>query len=548
MIMYQQQEEERQSPKQLPGSCFQCGKPGHWANTCPDNPRNNRTPVPKPATSSDDDNHFPKTQCRCGAGLCVIRVSNSINNPGCPYYTCPADKEMNCQYFKFCRDMKVEEIRDVQPERYPICGCGAGVCVVLVENSRVYGRRSYFACRVPKGEGACNHKQWLDDSPESVWVTSDNPVSYQTNLMTSDNPVSYQTNLMDDFKLSGEDEMQLDAAEMSASQIHMLKDQTQIKGEEAMSGEAPGLAVETHTVHPHPYFVENNVSEFMDPKMTICSSESLTNQICTSPVNSMQGCVNADVAALNNGSQEGSLPNFNLLPENLSHSDAQPRGRLLSNMQSRLKNGLHEGDIMSSSISATFEKLALHLQNDLIALLESMSPENHKSMSKEADSTFAALNSLQVDYKPFHCRVNEYIKQAACLAHIEQIINEDKSSQELVNHRNNEQRRFEELSKSYREARAAFMASNSQLSMLCEKTLSLDSSAELAMEISSCEMDNTCRRETLLQITKAMAECKERLNAVHQKAEAALMKSKEAEIKLNAAQLAFQTAKAQLRN
>ncbi|KAK9732545.1 hypothetical protein RND81_04G006100 [Saponaria officinalis] len=513
--------QQRQSPMKLPGLCNRCHKPGHWANSCPEN-SNNRSPVSRPVNSDDE---FPRTQCRCGAGFCDIHISKSITNPNRKYYGCPGKLGMQCKYFKWCDKLSTEELMEVRPEKYPICACEAGVSRVLVEENGVNAGLSYFACHIKKGEGACNFKQWLDESPESASVTSDNPFASQTSLM-------------DEFKLNREDEMQLDAVEMIASENPVDKDQAQIEGEEEMPGEAYGLAVETVSAPPRPFLVENNVTENMDSKTTIQSSHTFTNQMSISSVDSMQGCITTVVGALNMGSPE----------ENLTPLDAQPKGRLFSNSQSPLKDDLHEDSIMTGTILGTFEKLALQLQSDLITLFESMSPQNHESMSKEADCTFTALNSLQVDYEPFQSRVNDYIKQAASLARIEQIINEDISSQELVNHHNNEQRRFKELLKSHHEARAAFIASNSQLSLLCEKASSLDSLAELTMELLSCEADNAGRQETMLQVTKTLAECKASLLAAPQIAEEALKKCKEMEIERNAAQVAFQTARAQLRN
>lgn len=190
-----------QSPIKTKDSCYRCKQVGHWAKDCTQSP-NKRSPnfrspnfrSPMPIPSSD----YPATHCPCGAGVCEIRVSHSEKNPNREFYKCPGKNEKHCEYFMWCDGLKREDILEVQPREYPTCGCGAGVCRLKTEESEPNNGRSYYACHIKEGYGACKFRQWVDIP-------------------------------LEENQLSPEDEMRIDAISDCAKEFSSEEDQVQME-------------------------------------------------------------------------------------------------------------------------------------------------------------------------------------------------------------------------------------------------------------------------------------------------------------------------------
>uniref|UniRef100_A0A6N2LJS8 Uncharacterized protein n=1 Tax=Salix viminalis TaxID=40686 RepID=A0A6N2LJS8_SALVM len=154
------------SPQKNPkenDQCFTCKRLGHWAIDCP-----NKTPQ-KSLASSPGSSSSPSVQApylpvvRCPCGTCKVLTSSTIKNPGRKFYSCPVDyrTRARCGFFQWSDDI-------VARFKPPRCPCGAGTCSLNVVSTGPESGRWYYACRIPKGLGACNFFQLADSEGNNM--------------------------------------------------------------------------------------------------------------------------------------------------------------------------------------------------------------------------------------------------------------------------------------------------------------------------------------------------------------------------------------------
>ncbi|CAN8256408.1 unnamed protein product [Cochlearia groenlandica] len=160
------------------GNCFRCRQAGHWISDCPQNSKSNNDPIP------------PEIHCPCGGGVCKIKISNTVENPGRRFYKCPTAH--NCRFFKWCDKVTEEDIRFRSAFTIPACPCGSGPCRRVTDGSG----RAYFVCCVKKGFGACGYFKWEDDydvkMPMKCDVVEENDFWVEADMILSDVESSFQ--------------------------------------------------------------------------------------------------------------------------------------------------------------------------------------------------------------------------------------------------------------------------------------------------------------------------------------------------------------------
>ncbi|CAH8360810.1 unnamed protein product [Eruca vesicaria subsp. sativa] len=135
------------------GDCFHCHKPGHWANRCP----------LKSTTTTVAADSPPVIHCPCDRA-CAVLTSKTVKNPNRKFYKCSAVP--NCKFFKWCDEVSLESKQAVSDN--PTCPCGSGLARRVTVTDGPNANRSYFACCIKKGFGACGFFQWEDDAQEQV--------------------------------------------------------------------------------------------------------------------------------------------------------------------------------------------------------------------------------------------------------------------------------------------------------------------------------------------------------------------------------------------
>ncbi|XP_028799278.1 cold shock domain-containing protein 3-like [Neltuma alba] len=67
--------------------------------------------------SSVSDSLFPSFHCPCGAGACLILTAKSGKNHGQKFYRCPRNQADSCGFFKWCSELSVGDGVSVSPRK-----------------------------------------------------------------------------------------------------------------------------------------------------------------------------------------------------------------------------------------------------------------------------------------------------------------------------------------------------------------------------------------------------------------------------------------------
>ncbi|XP_059294390.1 uncharacterized protein LOC132047367 [Lycium ferocissimum] len=237
----------------------------------------------------------------------------------------------------------------------------------------------------------------------------------------------------------------------------------------------------------------------------------------------------------------------NLLPTEINISsmltvdeDVQLLDSIKKKPDGKSFQGGGQNSTMRCSISKVFWQAADRLQKDLLTLLESMDINDHKTMIKETDATFAALDQLGVDRQHFSERVETFISSVSSLAKIECSLSSDQCFETLVNHWISEKLKLDELSHAHVEAiNASTLVEQRLLKLEDEASVVRARLSQIEAELAHCEVENSALRYRLEHISEEKKNSEESLSI-------ALKELENAQEQRNAAKTAYETAKAML--
>ncbi|KAB5541408.1 hypothetical protein DKX38_014382 [Salix brachista] len=527
------------SPQKKPkenDQCFTCKRLGHWSTDCP-----NKTP-PKSLALSPGSSSSPSVQApylpvvRCPCGTCKVLTSSTIKNPGRKFYSCPVDyrTRVRCGFFQWSDDI-------VARFKPPRCPCGAGTCSLNVVSSGPESGRWYYACRIPKGLGACNFFQLADSEGNNMKnVQGDESRGYPAprslfpgnqDLIVNNEPCK-QDNQSSDIEF----ESTMAGSVENYANTSMA---SPIRKDEVLGRD---LVMQNPESWDHDVGTALQVAPLISKPEIPCQEPELSLQISAARHTKSEGTPPFDPVTEDEG--------LTLVADS-SSNDARSDKQQGPFLQSPGEDAEHPNSVFQvpSGMKTVAEnsdasKLALKTSgNCLLYFLQSMDQTQHETMLKTAEVTFYNLRHLPIDYASFSKAVREYIDCKSKLAGISESMGGDFSSDEFLDHYNDKKTHFDNISQRHVEAVSACEASENRLqSLRGEVSRVKHSLLLLEKQLSSCEAESLRCKSRVAEISNLKLESERSLDAACEKME----KASERDSMVEAANAALENARAQL--
>ncbi|XP_022633478.1 uncharacterized protein LOC106753695 isoform X4 [Vigna radiata var. radiata] len=406
-------------------NCFTCGQIGHWCRYCPSKSPNSNSVSPSPNQVSPLAPNA--VQCRCGHGACEIKTARTGRN----YYTCPIKSgHGSCGYCVWEDEIKLLD----------------GISIVPTKRSRQRTLYDFWeGCQNDETDNELGSErrkrmraEHCSEDPSAVADIPD-----KEDFMVDDDDFEFINSLSREIV---EEEAFLSLSQLSTTSRFRWR---QIMFERRISSDDSFGSCRMGWLGRLLFFHPAQSLNPPTPKPFFC---------CIFP------SFNPIIVPKQRNVSDG--PCNKLAIKNVSQQHAQLSTGLVS--PSKLQYGERK------SKASWHREMILFTQQQLLAGLETLAPQEHESMKEAAETTFAILNVLQVDYKKFSDHVLDYISFSSSIAEIDKSMENLLIMEDLNKLFEEEKMRLAQLQDNHVKTKASLEASKRHRQLLCEEVSNLE--------------------------------------------------------------------------